>query len=204
MRGLLHKLWGIGCSEKILSWLSSFLSDWKQRVVLNGIFSEWMAVLSGVPQGSILGPLLFLIFINDIVKCIGASICLYADDTSLYIEVDMPDQVAVILNTDLKTSSDWANSWLVAFNASKTLSIIFSRKSNPVDHSPLFMHDTMINEITPHKHLGPILSNNSSWTEHINSICVKAWARLTLMRTLKSRVSRRSLENVYLICSPFD
>ena len=105
-----------------------------------------MAVFAGVPQGSILGPLLFLIFINDIVKCIGAPIRLFANNTSLYSIIDLPDQAARILNTDLKTISDWANSWLVAFNASKTLSIIFSRKSNPVVHPSLFMHDTMINE----------------------------------------------------------
>ena len=105
-----------------------------------------MAVFAGVPQGSILGPLLFLIFINYIFKCIGASIRLFADDTSLYIIVNLPDQAAIILNTDLKIISDWANSWLVAFNASKTLSIIFSRKSNKFFHPSLFMHDTMINE----------------------------------------------------------
>ena len=60
------------------------------------------------------------------------------------------------------------------------------------------MHDTMVNETTNHKHLGLILSNNCSWTEHINSICDKAWARLNLMRTLKFRVSRRSLEKMYI------
>ena len=107
--------------RKIFRWFSSYLSDRRQRVVLNGKFSDWMAVFACVPQGSILGPLLFLIFINDIVKCIGASIRLFADNTSLYIIVDLPDEAAIIINTDLKTISDWANSWLVAFNASKTL-----------------------------------------------------------------------------------
>ena len=196
---LLHKLWGVGCSEKILLWFSNYLSDWRQRVVLNGIFSDWMAVFADVPQGSILGPLLLLIFIDDIVKCIGASIRLFADDTSLYIKVYLLDQAAIILNTDLKAISDWATSWLVASNASRTLSIIFSRKSNPVVHPSLFIHDTMINETTNHKHLRLILSNNSFWTEHINSNCDKAWARFNLMRTLKFRVSRKSLEKCILL-----
>ena len=80
----------------------------------------------------------------------------------------------------------------------QTLSVIFSRKSNPVVHPSLFMHDTIINETTNHKYVGLILSNNCSWTEHINSISDKAWARLNLMRTLKFRVSRRSLKKMYI------
>ena len=107
---------------------------------------------------SLIGWQFLQVSLKDIVKCIGASIRLFADDTSLYIIVDLPDQAAIILNTDLKTISDWANSWLVAFNASKTLSVIFSRKSSPVVHPSLFMHDTMINETTDHKHLGLIIS----------------------------------------------
>ena len=131
-KGLLHKLGGIGCSENVLAWFSSYLSGRKQRVVFNGKFSKWVEVLAGVPQGSILGPLLFLIFINDIVKHIGGSIRLFADDISLYIIVDLPEDAARILNADLQTISQWWNAWLVTFNASKTLSMIFSRKSNPV------------------------------------------------------------------------
>ena len=97
-KGLLHKLRGIGCSEKIFAWFSSYLSGRKQRVVFNGKFSKWVEVLAGVPQGSILGPLLFLIFINDIVKHIGGSICLFAADTSLYIIVDLPEDAARLAN----------------------------------------------------------------------------------------------------------
>ena len=69
----------------VLAWFSSYLSGRKQQVVFNGKFSEWVEVLAGVPQGSILGPLLFLIYINEIVKRIGGSIRLFAHDTSLYI-----------------------------------------------------------------------------------------------------------------------
>ena len=86
----------------------------------------------------------------------------------------------------------------MAFNASKTLSIIFLRKSNPVFHPSLYMNDTMINETTNHKHLGLNLSNNCFWKEHINSIWDKAWARLNAIATLKFKVSRRSLEKMYI------
>ena len=121
-----------------------------------------MEDLAGVPQSLILGPLLFLLFINDIVKRIGVSICLFANDTNLYIKVDLPEQAAIIVTTDLKIISDWATFWLVAFNVSKTLSMIYSRNLNPVVHPSLFMHDTMTNETTNHIHLGLILSNKCS------------------------------------------
>ncbi|MEW8545280.1 MAG: reverse transcriptase family protein, partial [Candidatus Thiodiazotropha sp.] len=87
-RGLLYKLSCLGLSSDILKWFSSYLSGRRQRVVLGGSTSEWMPVQAGVPQGSILGPLLFLIYINDIVNEINSSIRLFADDTSLYIIVD--------------------------------------------------------------------------------------------------------------------
>ncbi|MCG8077783.1 MAG: reverse transcriptase family protein, partial [Candidatus Thiodiazotropha taylori] len=122
-KGLLHKLQGIGCSGNTLRWFSSYLSNRKHRVVLNGQSSDWAPVQAGVPQGSILGPLLFLLYINDIVNEIGCNIRLFADDTSLYIIVDCPLQAATLLNNDLSTISEWADKWLVAFNANKTLSM---------------------------------------------------------------------------------
>ena len=100
-------------------WFSSYLTGRKQRVVINGQVSEWLSVFAGVPQGSILGPLLFLIYINDTVKNLGCSIRLFADDTSLYIIVDSPDGAAYHLNVDLNMISTWADAWLVAFNTGK-------------------------------------------------------------------------------------
>ena len=112
-RGLLHKLSGTGCSDKIIRWFSSNLSGRKQRVVFNGQASDWTSVQAGVPQGSILRLRLFLIYINDIVSDIGCTIRLFADDTSLYIVVDSPPTAANFLNSDLCAITKWADNWLV-------------------------------------------------------------------------------------------
>ena len=101
--GLLHKLAGMGLSEGLLRWFKSYLSHRRQRVVLNGVESNWADVLAGVPQGSILGPLLFLIYTNDIVNNIRSSIRLFADDTTIYIFINTPQTAAFILITDLET-----------------------------------------------------------------------------------------------------
>ena len=92
----------------MLTWFSDYLTDRKQRVVLPGVNSSWTSVKAGVSQGSILGPLLFLLYINDIVVDINSSIKLYADDTSLYIIVDDPIQAAEQLNLDLAKIHRWA------------------------------------------------------------------------------------------------
>ena len=196
-KGLLHKLRGIGCSEHVLKWFTNYLSGRRQRVVLNGESSDWVEVEAGVSQGSILGPLLFLLYINDIVKCIGCSIRLFADDTSLYIIVERPDQAARLLNADLQTISNWAVDWLVEFNAKKTMAMTISRKRNPVPQPPLFLNNTLIQETSTHKHLGLTFSNTCNWTDHVNNICKKACTPLNLLRALKFRVNRKSLEKMY-------
>ena len=103
--GLIYKLKAAGVSGDVLGWIQSYLSGRRQRVVLPGSFSEWVYIKAGVPQGSILGPLLFLLYINDIVKNIGSNIRLFADDTSLFIIVDNPTTAALCLNSDLKKLS---------------------------------------------------------------------------------------------------
>ena len=99
--GLLLKLQAAGVSGKILAWFKSYLSDRRQRVVIPGATSDWTFIQAGVPLESILGPLLFLVYINDIVIDIGSNIRLFADDTSLYIIVDDLVAAAGCLDTDL-------------------------------------------------------------------------------------------------------
>ena len=105
-----------------------------QRVVLPGGKSEWLEIKAGVPQGSILGPLLFLLYINDNVYEIHSNIRLFADETTLYIIADFPDSAAQILNVDLHRISNWADLWLVDFNANKAEAFLASRRTNRINH----------------------------------------------------------------------
>ena len=111
----------MGLSEGLLCWFKSYLSHRRQRVVLNGVEFNWADVLAGVPQGSLLGPLLFLSYINGIVNNIRSSIRLFADDTTIYIIINNPQTAAFILNTDLQTINEWPHDWFVDFNPKKLL-----------------------------------------------------------------------------------
>ncbi|MCG8092513.1 MAG: hypothetical protein JAZ17_02615 [Candidatus Thiodiazotropha endolucinida] len=197
-RGLLYKLSRTGCSDHVIKWFSSYLSNRRQCVILSGTTSQWASVYAGVPQGSILGPLLFLVYINDIVKNINSSIRLFADDTSLYITVENPQTAANIMNRDLGTISQWALAWLVDFNAKKTMSLLITLKRNPTLHPQLLMNGTVISESSSHKHLGITLSNTCSWTEHITTVTESAWTRLNLLRALKFKINRAALEKIYV------
>ena len=128
----------------------------------------------------------------------GASIRLFAVDTSVYIVVDIPQSAATILNGDMSIINDWSRLWLFDFNAAKTLSMVVSRKINKPIHPTLFMNNVQINGTQSHKHLGVTLSSTCHWTDHIENMCEKAWVRLNLMRALKFRISRKSLEQIYI------
>lgn len=196
--GLIHKLKAAGISSDLLSWFVSYLANRKQRVVLPGTESNWNFIHAGVPQGSILGPLLFLLYINDIVTDIGSNIRLFADDTSIYIIVDNPNTAAEILNTDLEKISQWAKTWLVNFNATKTEALLISRKTNKPVHPKIFMLGQEINEVQFHKHLGVYFSYDCSWHKQIEYIKEKSWIRINIMRKLKYELDRKSLETIYM------
>ena len=166
--------------------------------MLSGVKSIWNYIKAGVQQGSILGPLLFLLYINDIVTEIRSNSRLFADDTSLYIIVDNPDAAAEILNTDLNKISKWAKSWLVKFNPNKNESLIISRKINKPDHPPVFMSNQEINEVQFHKHLGIYIASDCSWHKHIVYVKSKAWSRINAMRKFKYTLDRKSLETIYI------
>ena len=197
-KGLVRKLEAAGITGTTLRWFTNYLKDRKQRVVIPGAKSNWNYIQAGVPQGSILGPILFLIYINDIVSDIQANIRLFADDTSLYVIVENPDSAALCLNTDLNRIVNLGKVWLVKFNYSKNESMILTRKVIKPYHPPIYMENTEIEEVNAHKHLGIIFSNNCTWHSHIDYIKEKAWKRISIMRKLKFVLDWKSLETIYI------
>ena len=180
-----------------MDWFSDYLTNRRQRVVLPGSCSDWSYLKAGVPQGSILGPLLFLIFINDIVNDINSNIRLFADDTSLYIIVDTPQNTASVMNNDLSKINIWATKWLATFNPAKSESLLITRRRTDLQHPQLILNNQSIENVTSHKHLGLVLSNDGTWHNHIELITSKAWSRINIMRKLKFQFEYKTLEIIY-------
>ena len=197
-QGLLAKLYAAGIRGNLFVWFSDYLCNRQQRVTIPGGTSVLRPVCAGVPQGSILGPLLFLIYINDIVCNIHSNVNLFADDTSLHMVVRNPSDTARLMQDDIARISSWADDWLVKFNPFKSESMVVSRKRNKPVHPPLTMLDAPIINVDSHKHLGLTLSSDGSWHTHINFIKEKAWTRINMIRCLKYTLNRKSLETLYL------
>ena len=127
--GLIAKLAKIGITGNLLKWFENYLSNRQQRVVINGQESEWGQIKAGVPQGSVLGPLLFLVYINDLTNEVQSSeVRMFADDTILYVIVDNPADSLDSLNEDLQRVSQWASDWIVKFSPPKTKSMTITKR----------------------------------------------------------------------------
>ena len=135
LRGLIAKLRSIGVERNLLNWFISYLSCCKQRVIIEGVHSDWRNIESGVPQGLVLGPLLFLIYIIDLPTTITSNCFLFANDCYLLEKVQSPGDCASKLNHDLRLISDWAKRCLVTVNETKTIkAIVFSGKRDKSVH----------------------------------------------------------------------
>ena len=198
--GLLHKLKQNGIEGNLLRFFESYLSNRRQRVVLNGCCSDWAPILSGVPQGSVLGPLLFLIYINDLECGIKSQIKFFADDTSLYSVVYDPILSAEELNFDLEIISKWATQWKMSFNPDPTKpaeEILFSRKKTSIDHPPLLFNGSEVKRVTEHKHLGLILDPRLDFAAHIKEKSATAKKGIGLIKHLRSYLPINALTSIY-------
>ena len=167
---LLYKLDCMGIRGNILSWISSFLIDRKQRVRVNGSYSSWVNVTSGVPQGSVIGPLLFLAFINDMPNNISTNCKLFADDSKLYGIVDTMDNFEK-LQEDLNKCYNWSRTWKMDFHPKKCKVVHFGHKN------PEYQYRIGKESVAPanfEKDLGIIISDDLKWSRHIDSCVNKA------------------------------
>ena len=176
---LLHKLQAFGLNSTLLNWLNHYLHGRSQSVIIEGKVSPSLPVKSGVPQGSILGPLLFVLYVNDICEVCSSPISLYADDAKIYRRIITIND-ALILQSDLDALFAWSQLWKLSFNIKKCLQLSICRSLKVsyvymLDHNALERVDTIID-------LGVTVTSNLSWSKNIKSISGKANSLLGMIR----------------------
>ena len=152
---LINKLKRCGVTGQFLLLIESFLKNRKQRTVLNGQNSLWGDVSAGVPQGSILGPLFFLVYINDLAAGVKCNIKLFADDTSLFTVVEDQNSAANDMNHDLEMLSQRAYDWKMSFNPDpqkQAVELTFSTKRIEINHPEIRFNNIPVRKVDGHKH----------------------------------------------------
>ncbi|MEW8548488.1 MAG: reverse transcriptase family protein [Candidatus Thiodiazotropha sp.] len=197
-RGLILKLDNYGIKGELLEWFQNYLINRNQRVSFNGVSSEYKSITAGVPQGSVLGPLLFLLYINDISDELTSLARLFADDTFLSFSSVDPMEIKYTMNQDLSKLNDWAKKWLVTFNPSKT-EVMFISNIYFDENIELFMDDAVLQIVNTHKHLGVVLSSNHKWTNHIENLIKTATKQISFLRKIKYKFSSQTLNKLYCV-----
>ena len=176
---LLQKFHFYGIRRYTLKWIKGFLDNRKQSVVINGINSDSIPVSSGVPQGSVLGPILFLAYINDLPEQVRSRVRLFADDTAMYRAVSSLSE-ANILQDDLSKLEQWEKSWDMNFDPAKCQVLHVTRSKLPFQQSTSFT--TQLESATAAKYLGVTISDDLSWGTHVNNISKKAIQTLGFLK----------------------
>ena len=200
---LLHKLkTSFNITGLAYSWIGSYLSGRRQRVVLNGKLSDWAPVTSGVPEGSICGPLLFICFTSDISYAVRTNCIMYADDVKLYHRVKSAAD-ADALQADLNRLAEWSHIWRLKLNPSKCHTISFTLRKSPVVHN-YSLNGTALERRNETRDLGVILDAKLTFASHVDSTVSKANRMLGLLiRSMQLPRLRRSsrLDHRALICA---
>lgn len=179
-RRLLYKLSYYGIRGTSLAWITDFLSNRTQRVVLDGSSSDTSLVSSGVPQGTVLGPLLFLCFINDLPETVSSSARLFADDCLLYRKIRSIHD-SQMLQQDLDSLQRWENTWLMSFNPDKCETLRVSLRKRTIAFT-YTIHNKPLELVDTAKYLGVTIQSKLSWKPHISNITKKANSTLGFLR----------------------
>ena len=178
---LKNKLFSCGIGGKTLKWIDFFLCYRQQRVVVKGAKSDWAPVLSGGPQGTVLGPLLFSLYINDISTDIASEIRLFADDCVCYREIkDTEDTLK--LQKDIDQLGCWARKWGMRFQPVKCNIMQITRKRIKKIHASYTLEGTVLKNVENIKYLGVTVTNDLRWNTHVSKVCTKANRTLGFLR----------------------
>lgn len=189
---LLYKLEHYGIRGRMLNWFKNFLTNRKQRVLLRNGLSEWTNVISGVPQGSILGPLLFILFVNDLPSFASLTAKLFADDTKLYGPANTIEDCQEIQN-DINNFSAWSKLWLLNFNAQKCV-VIRIKESVRYFYS---LNGVYLSTVPSHKDLGVYIDSNLKPSEHIRKITRKAYQKIGLIKRCFTSLTQKKITTLY-------
>ncbi len=193
---LLYKLEYYGIKSNTLKWIGDFLHDRTQTVNLDGEQSDKIAVTSGVPQGTVLGPILFLIYINDFPEYLQHStLRLFADDSIIYRNIKN-EQDACKLQQDLDAAAKWEKDWLMSFHPDKCSILRVTTKRNPVVHDYILHGHTLTTE-TATKYLGITIQSDLKWNQHIDNITSNASRQLNFLKRNLKVTSETIKERAY-------
>lgn len=175
---LLGKLKAYGVRGKLLNWIEAFLTGRRQRVLVQGARSAWCPVVSGIPQGSVLGPTLFTLFVNDLPHHVKSSVKMFADDTKIYCCI--PDPLAISpLQLDLDALARWSDTWLLRFNALKCKVMHIGSRNPGLRYS---LEGIVLDEVVVEKDLGIIVDSQLKFHEQTAAVVSKASQMLAVVR----------------------
>ena len=206
---LLKKLRDIGINGTALSWMESYLTNRVCRTLVNSELSSESSITCGVPQGSLLGPLFFIIYINDLVDCVkSCKVQLYADDTVLYFSNSSMQNIESALNSDLENVSKWMSKNKLTVNCKKTECMLIGNKHMLAKHNVLkvTLNDTPLNQVHEFKYLGLICDETLSWNRHIESLLSKIGKMVGFLGRLRHSLNESVVNSIYkaLIIPYFD
>jgi hypothetical protein len=193
---LLRKLTGLGIDKRVVRWIQNFLDGRTQRVKIGNEMSDFGGVTSGVPQGSVIGPLLFLIFINDLTSNIRSKVRLFADDCIIYREI-CDEQDINAMQTDLDEIAKWVTQNRMKVNERKSCSIAFC-KTREVIGLNYKLREVLIPQEQYCKYLGIYLNSSLGWAEQISNVTAKAWRSLHFIARILKKGSSKTKELAYL------
>ena len=190
------KLKAYGIEGNVLEWIEAFLSGREQVVRVNGELSDPKPVISGIPQGSVLGPLLFVVYINDLPDVVKSNILLFADDTKIFLQVKSIED-SILLQKDIDALERWSTTWLLKFNIDKCHVLTLGKIDNIMHTHRYELYKDELDHVFEEKDLGVVIDMELTFEEHMSTKIKKANGIMGLIRRTFSFLDIETFKQLY-------